>query len=116
MIEVCPGCKASLEAVEHAYHSASRMLAVALQFGSTGIYGLDDLSLKVAVASEREHEGQPIADGPQESLRRRDPAQPVAHGRDGVRCERGGRADLVARRRRTADATDAAGSGGASHG
>ena len=48
------GGPASLEAVEHAYHSASRMLAVALQFGATGAYGLDDLSLKVAVASEPE--------------------------------------------------------------
>ena len=48
------GGPASLEAVEHAYHSASRMLAVALQFGATGVYGLDDLSLKVAVASEPE--------------------------------------------------------------
>jgi putative transposase len=48
------GGPASLEAAEHAYHSASRMLAVALQFGAAGIYGLDDLSLKVAVASEPE--------------------------------------------------------------
>lgn len=48
------GGPASLEAAEHAYHSASRMLAVALQFGFTGAYGLDDLSLKVAVASEPE--------------------------------------------------------------
>jgi hypothetical protein len=48
------GGPASLEAAEHAYHSASRMLAVALQFGVTGAYGLDDLSLKVAVASEPE--------------------------------------------------------------
>jgi PucR-like helix-turn-helix protein/diguanylate cyclase with GGDEF domain len=48
------GGPASLEAAEHAYHSASRMLSVALQFGATGAYGLDDLSLKVAVASEPE--------------------------------------------------------------
>lgn len=48
------GGPASLEAVEHAYHSASRMLAVALQFGANGVYGLEDLSLKVAVASEPE--------------------------------------------------------------
>lgn len=48
------GGPASLEATEHAYHSASRMLAVALQFGAVGVYGLEDLSLKVAVASEPE--------------------------------------------------------------
>ena len=48
------GGPASLEALEHAYHTASRMLSVALQFGSTGTFGLEDLSLKVAVASEPE--------------------------------------------------------------
>ena len=48
------GGPASLEAVEHAYRSASRMLAVAAQFGATGVFGLEDLSLKIAVASEPE--------------------------------------------------------------
>jgi PucR-like helix-turn-helix protein/diguanylate cyclase with GGDEF domain len=43
-----------LEALEPAFRHASRMLEVAVRFGRSGTFGLDDLSLRVAVASEPE--------------------------------------------------------------
>jgi len=55
----CPGIvgvgpPADLTAVEPSFATASRVLAVAERFGQAGVYRLDDLSLRVAVAAEDE--------------------------------------------------------------
>jgi len=48
------GGPAPLEAMPHAFATASRMLDVAISFGFTGSFQMSDLSLRVAVASEPE--------------------------------------------------------------
>lgn len=48
------GGPAPLDAIPHAFATASRMLDVALGFGLTGSFQMSDLSLRVAVVSEPE--------------------------------------------------------------
>jgi PucR-like helix-turn-helix protein len=55
----CPGIvgvgpPADLTGIEPSFATASRVLEVAERFGEPGVYGLEDLSLRVAVAAEDE--------------------------------------------------------------
>src|SRR5205085_12305757 len=59
VLDGCPGIvgvgpPADLTGIEPSFATASRVLEVAIRFGVPGVYRLEDLSLRVAVAAEDE--------------------------------------------------------------